>query len=48
MSADMSPYCLAHDERMIMKLACMSGTILPTMCQHFGGDPVNQFNFKKR
>ena len=27
MSADMSPYCSAHDECLIM-----SGTILPIMC----------------
>ena len=27
--------------------ACMSGTILPTVCQIFGGDPVTQLNIKK-
>ena len=34
-SEDMSPYCSAHDEWLIMKL-CMyvdSGTMMPTMCQ---------------
>ena len=31
-SEEMSPYCSAHDECLIMKL-CMSGTILLTMCQ---------------
>ena len=40
-SEDMSPYCSAHDEWLIMKLyfTCMLGTILPTM-SNFGGDPV--------
>ena len=32
-SADISPYCSAHDEWLIMKPLHMSGTILPTMCQ---------------
>ena len=29
-SEDMSPYCSAHDE---WNFACMSGTMMPTMCQ---------------
>ena len=33
MSEGMSPYCSAHDEWLIMKLACMSGTMMPTMCE---------------
>ena len=44
MSKDMSPHCSAHDEWLIMKL-CMyfgSGTVMPTMCQIFGGDSVTQ------
>ena len=32
-SEDMSPYCSAHDEWLIMILACMSGTMMPTLCQ---------------
>ena len=33
-SADMSPYCSAHDEWLIMKLLhSMTGSILPTMYQ---------------
>ena len=38
-SADMLPYCSAHDEWLIMKLlqVAMSGTIRP-----IGGDPVTQ------
>ena len=31
---DMSPYCSARDEWLIMKLCiCISGTMMPTMCQ---------------
>ena len=38
MSGDMSPYCSAHDEshtdyETLHVHACMSRTILPTMCQ---------------
>ena len=32
-SADMSPYCSAHDEWLNMKRYNMSGTMMPTMCQ---------------
>ena len=43
-----SPYCSAHDEWLIMKLCmycCMSGTILPTMCQIM---VVTRLIFKKK
>ena len=44
-SADMLPYCSAHDECQIMKL-CMYHTT--NNVSNFGGDPVTQVNFKKR
>ena len=44
-SEDMSPYCSAHDEWLIMKLCmyCMSGTMMPSMCHIL---VVTQLNFK--
>ena len=30
----------------LWNFACMSGTILPTVCQIFGGDPMTQLNLK--
>ena len=47
-SADMSPYCLAHDEWLIMKL-CMYIYVEyhdANNVSNFGGDPVTQLNFK--
>ena len=38
MSEDMSPYCSAHDEWLIMKLYMY--------VSNFGGDPVTQLHFK--
>ena len=46
MSEDMSPYCSAHDEWLIMKLSCMSGTTMANNVSNFGGDPVTQLNLK--
>ena len=46
-SADMSPYCSAHDEWLIMKL-CMYVGLLgyrdANNVSTFGGDPVTQLN----
>ena len=36
--------CTAHDALLIMKLCILTGTILPTMRQLFGGDPVTLLN----
>ena len=44
MSEDMSPYCSAHDEWLIMKLCMYVGYHVST----FGGDPVTQLHLKKR
>ena len=46
MSADMSPYCLAHDECLIMKLCMYVGYHDANNVSHFGGDPVAQLNLK--
>ena len=48
MSADMSPYCSAHDEWLIMKLCMYVGYHTANNVSTFGGDPVTQLNFKKR
>ena len=32
----------------LWNFAGMSGTMMPTLCQNVGGDPVTQFNLKKR
>ena len=47
MSEDMSPYCSAHDEWLIMKL-CMyvGGYHDANNVSNFGGDPVTQLNLK--
>ena len=47
MSEDMSPYCLAHDEWLIMKLCMYVGYHDANNVSNFGGDPVTQLKFKK-
>ena len=39
MSEDMSPYCSAHDEWLIMKIESMSGYHAANNVSNFGGDP---------
>ena len=46
MSEDMSPYCSAHDEWLIMKLCMYVGYHDANDVSNFGGDPVTQLNFK--
>ena len=46
MSADMSPYCSAHDEWMIMKLCMYVGYHDANNVSNPGGDPVTQLNLK--
>ena len=46
MSEDMSPYCSAHDEWLIMKLCMYVGYHDANNVSHFGGDPVTQLNLK--
>ena len=45
LSEDMSPYCSAHDEWLIMKL-CMYVGYHDANVSNFGGDPVTQLNLK--
>ena len=45
-SADMSPYCSAHDEWLIMKLCMYVGYHDANNVSNFGGDPVTQLNLK--
>ena len=45
-SEDMSPYCLAHDEWLIMKLCVYVGYHDANNVSNYGGDPVTQFNLK--
>ena len=47
MSADMSPYCSAHDEWLIMKLCMYVGYHDANKVSNFGGDPVIQLNLNK-
>ena len=47
-SADMSPYCSAHDEWLIMKLCMYVGYHDANNVSNLGGDPVTQLNIKKR
>ena len=47
MSADMAPYCLAHDDWLIMKLCMYVGYHDANIVSNFGGDPVTQLHFKK-
>ena len=46
MSKDMSPYCSAHDEWLIMKLCMYVGYHDGNSVSNFGGDPVTQLNLK--
>ena len=46
MSEDMSPYCSAHDEWLIMKLSVYVGYHDANNVSNCGGDPVTQFNLK--
>ena len=46
MSEDMSPYCSAHEEWLIMKLCMYVGYHDVNTVSNFGGDPVTQLNFK--
>ena len=39
-SADMSPYCSAHDEWLIMKLCTYVGYHDANNVSNFGGDPI--------
>ena len=45
-SEDMSPYCSAHDEWLIMKLCMYVGYHDANNVSNFVGDPVTQLNFK--
>ena len=47
MSEDMSPYCSAHDEWLIMKLCMYVGYHDANNVSNFGGDPGIQLNLKK-
>ena len=40
MSEDMSPYCSAHDEWLIMKLCMYVGYHDANNVSNFGGDPI--------
>ena len=42
MSEDMSPYCSAHDEWLIMKLCMYVGYHDANNVSNFGGDPVTR------
>ena len=44
-SADMSSYCSAHDEWLIMKLCMYVGYHDADNVSNLGGDPVTQLNF---
>ena len=46
MSADMSPYCSAHDEWLIMKLCMYVGYYTANNVSKFCGEPVTQLHFK--
>ena len=46
MSEDMSPYCSAHDEWLIMKLCMYVGYHDADNVSNFDGDPVTQLNLK--
>ena len=43
-SEDMSPYCSAHDEWLIMKLCMYVGYHDANNVSNFDGDPVTQLN----
>ena len=46
MSADMSPYCSAHDDWLIVKLYMYIGYHDANNVSNFGSDPVIQLNLK--
>ena len=46
MSEDISPYCSAHDEWLIMKLCMYVGYHDANNVSNLGGDPVTQLNLK--
>ena len=46
MSEDISPYCTAHDEWLIMKLCTYIGYHDANNVSNFCGDPVTQFNLR--
>ena len=45
-SEDMSPYCSAHDEWLIMQLCMYVGYHNANNVSNFGGDPATQLNLK--
>ena len=45
-SGDMSPYCSAHDEWLIMKLCMYVRYHIANNVSHFGGDPVTHLVLK--
>ena len=47
MLEDMSPYCSAYDEWLIMKLCMYVGYHDANNVSNFGGDAVTQLNLKK-
>ena len=47
-SEDMSPYCSAHEEWLIMKLCMYVGYHDANNVSNFGGDPVTQLIFLKK
>ena len=47
MSADMSSYCSAQDEWLIMKLCMYVGCHDANNVSNIDGDPVTQLNLKK-
>ena len=46
LSEDMSPYCSAHDEWLIMKLCMYVGYHDANNVSNFGVDPVTQLHLK--
>ena len=48
MSEDMSPYCSAHDEWLIMKLCVYVGYRDANNVSNVGGDPVTKLHLKKK
>ena len=46
LSEDMSPYCSAHDEWLIMKRCMYVGYHDANNVSNFGGDPVTQLHLK--
>ena len=48
LSEDISPYCPAHDELLIVKRCMYVGYHDANNVSNFGGDPVTQLHLKKR